>query len=221
MNDPCPECGRKFDRAPGYLLGSIYFNYGVTSFLVVVAYFSLFLSKAMTGRQLLWVLATFSLLFPLWFFRYARGLWIAFDERFDPWPSEQESRELAARNSVPARTAKRARSFPPRPPTLRLPGPADREVSEAAERADDHERHRHHKQDAIEVARHECSRRGSFSDRPSLQVGQAQALVARHNMTTTANSGKNRFPVRRRKNCMARVLVLSILGYPPTGGQRW
>lgn len=95
MNDPCPVCGRKFDRAPGYLLGSIYFNYGVTALLVVVAYFSLFLSQAMTGRQLLWVLAIFILLFPLWFFRYARGLWIAFDERFDPWPNEQESRELA------------------------------------------------------------------------------------------------------------------------------
>jgi hypothetical protein len=40
-------------------------------------------------------MTTFSLLFPLWFFRYARGLWIAFDERFDPWPNEQEARELA------------------------------------------------------------------------------------------------------------------------------
>jgi len=94
MRDPCPECGRKYDRAPGYLLGSIYFNYGVTALLLVVLYFSLYLSGTMTGRQLLYVLAAFALLFPLWFFRYARGLWIAFDELFDPWPNEQEARAL-------------------------------------------------------------------------------------------------------------------------------
>ena len=47
----------------------------------------------MSARQLLVGLAGFSVLFPLWFFRYARALWIAFDERFDPWPNEQELRE--------------------------------------------------------------------------------------------------------------------------------
>jgi uncharacterized protein (DUF983 family) len=95
MNDPCPECGRKFDRAPGYLLGAIYFNYGVTALLVVVCYFSLFLTGTLTARQLLWTLTAFSVLFPLWFFRYARALWIAFDERWDPWPNEEELREIA------------------------------------------------------------------------------------------------------------------------------
>lgn len=95
MHDRCPTCGRKFDRAPGYLLGSIYFNYGVTALLVVVLYFLLFFSKSLTGQQLLWVLSGFGLLFPLWFFRYARALWIAFDERWDPWPNEEERRSMA------------------------------------------------------------------------------------------------------------------------------
>ena len=95
MLDPCEACGRKFDRSPGYLLGSIYFNYGITALLVVVFYFSMFFTQAMTSRQLLFALTGFTLLFPLWFFRYARGLWIAFDELFDPWPNEQESQELA------------------------------------------------------------------------------------------------------------------------------
>jgi uncharacterized protein (DUF983 family) len=94
MNDPCPECGRKFDRAPGYLLGAIYFNYGVTALLVIIFYFSLFLTSTLTGRQLLWMLTAFAVLFPLWFFRYARALWIAFDERWDPWPNEEERRQL-------------------------------------------------------------------------------------------------------------------------------
>ena len=94
MNDPCESCSRKFDREPGYLLGSIYFNYGVTAVLVVVMYFTLYLSGTMTNQQRLLALAGFSLLFPLWFFRYARSLWIAFDEHFDPWPNEKEQREI-------------------------------------------------------------------------------------------------------------------------------
>jgi uncharacterized protein (DUF983 family) len=104
MNRCCSECGRLFDRAPGYLLGSIYFNYGVTALLVVIAYFSLYFSETMTGQQLLVTLSAFGVLFPLWFFRYARGLWIAFDERWDPWPNEEEARRERAA-TPPARSA--------------------------------------------------------------------------------------------------------------------
>lgn len=76
------------------MLGSIYFNYGITALLVIVIYFSLFLSQTLTSHGRLITLGIFCLLFPAWFFRYARGLWIAFDERFDPWPNENERREL-------------------------------------------------------------------------------------------------------------------------------
>ena len=92
MNDRCPVCGRRFNRAPGYLLGSIYINYGVTAVLVVVVYFSLYFGEVLDGKQLLVALTAFSVVFPLWFFRYARSLWIAFDERWDPWPNEEERR---------------------------------------------------------------------------------------------------------------------------------
>jgi hypothetical protein len=92
MNDRCEVCRRKFNRAPGYLLGSIYFNYGLTALFVVVIYNSLYFSGAMTGRQLLVLLTAFSIAFPLWFFPYARSLWIAFDERWDPWPNDEERR---------------------------------------------------------------------------------------------------------------------------------
>jgi uncharacterized protein (DUF983 family) len=97
MHDSCQICGRKFKRAPGYLLGSIYFNYGVTALMVVVLYFSLYFAEAMTSQGRLLAVGAFSLLFPLWFFRYARALWIAFDEQFDPWPNEEEQRELNKR----------------------------------------------------------------------------------------------------------------------------
>ena len=99
MNDRCPECGRLFNRAPGYLLGSIYFNYGVTALLGIVAYLSLclFYGKLVTGRSSLAALSVFTIVFALWFFRYARSLWIAFDERWDPWPNEEERRRETKR----------------------------------------------------------------------------------------------------------------------------
>ena len=99
MNDRCTVCGRRFNRAPGYLLGSIYINYGVTAGLVVVIYFSLYFGEALSGNQLLLAMTMFSVLFPLWFFRYARSMWIAFDERWDPWPNEEEARQERNRDS--------------------------------------------------------------------------------------------------------------------------
>jgi uncharacterized protein (DUF983 family) len=90
MHDRCSACGRRFNRSPGYFLGSIYFNYGVTAVIVVVAYFSFYFSETMSGTRLLALLTAFIIVFPLWFFRYARALWIAFDEALDPWPNGEE-----------------------------------------------------------------------------------------------------------------------------------
>ena len=92
MHDRCPACGRQFNRSPGYFLGSIYFNYGLTAILVVAAYFSLYFSALMSGTPLLVLLTVFIVIFPLWFFRYARSLWMALDEMLDPWPNEEERR---------------------------------------------------------------------------------------------------------------------------------
>jgi uncharacterized protein (DUF983 family) len=84
MNESCSHCGRPFDRGPGFFLGSIYFNYGITALLVIVMYFTFFFTEILTDRQTLWTLTAFGVLFPLWFFRYARALWLAFDELWDP-----------------------------------------------------------------------------------------------------------------------------------------
>jgi uncharacterized protein (DUF983 family) len=92
MVDECSVCGRKFQRGPGFFLGSIYFNYGVTAVLVIVMYFSIFFSGALTDRQLLVTMSAFVFLFPLWFFRYARSLWIAFDELWDPTQETADER---------------------------------------------------------------------------------------------------------------------------------
>lgn len=84
MHDQCAQCGRPFQRGPGFFLGSIYFNYGVTGLLVIVLYFTFFFTELLTDRQLLIFMTAFALFFPVWFFRYARALWIAFDELWDP-----------------------------------------------------------------------------------------------------------------------------------------
>ena len=93
MQPTCGHCGLKYERAPGYFLGSIYFNYGVTSLLVVVFYFSLYFAEVLTPSQLLWISAALSVAFPIWFFRYARSLWVGFDEYFDPIHKGDEPRE--------------------------------------------------------------------------------------------------------------------------------
>ena len=38
MHERCPHCGVKFEREPGFFLGSIYINYGLTALIVAVAY---------------------------------------------------------------------------------------------------------------------------------------------------------------------------------------
>jgi len=87
MHERCAHCSLSFHRGPGYYLGSIYMNYGLTALLVIILYFGLYFTRAASPETLLWTLAAFSVLFPLWFFRYARSLWLGFDYYFDP---EQE-----------------------------------------------------------------------------------------------------------------------------------
>lgn len=84
MHERCECCGFKFDRSPGYWLGSIYVNYGLTALLVTAAYFALFFTEALPQTTVLWLLVAFCVVFPLWFFRYARSIWMAFDLYFDP-----------------------------------------------------------------------------------------------------------------------------------------
>jgi uncharacterized protein (DUF983 family) len=84
MHAKCEPCGLPFEREPGFFLGSIYVNYGLTAALVTAGYFALFFSDTLSDRQRLWLLVAFSVMFPLWFFRYARSLWLGFDQLFDP-----------------------------------------------------------------------------------------------------------------------------------------
>jgi hypothetical protein len=91
MHPHCDHCGVTFEREPGFFLGSIYFNYGLTALLVIAAFLFLFFSEVIPQQHAFFILLAFSILFPLWFFRYARSLWLAFDHHVDPRPAQQET----------------------------------------------------------------------------------------------------------------------------------
>ena len=84
MNEVCPVCYLKFERAQGYWEGAIYVNYGVTTLVAVGGYFLLWTrTNLSTGTQLaIWL--PFCVLFPLWFFRYSRSLWLAVEYGLNP-----------------------------------------------------------------------------------------------------------------------------------------
>ena len=92
MNEACPACGGDFQREGGFYLGSIYFNYGLTTVIVAVAYPVLLFTHTVSNDVLLYSSLAFMLLFPLWFFRYARSLWLGFDEYCDP--REQRDKQV-------------------------------------------------------------------------------------------------------------------------------
>ena len=91
MHERCSECQYKYERAPGYFLGSIYINYGLTSVLVVIGYFTLFLTEILPHSAMLWTLGAICIVVPILFFRYARSLWCGFDQHWDPVEEESES----------------------------------------------------------------------------------------------------------------------------------
>ena len=84
MNPRVPNCNLSFEHEPGFYLGSIYVNYGITAVLVTVGYFGLFYADVMSPRALLATMTVVCIAFPLWFFRYARSLWLGFDQYWDP-----------------------------------------------------------------------------------------------------------------------------------------
>jgi uncharacterized protein (DUF983 family) len=92
MNKRCSSCGLWFERAPGYFLGSIYVNYGVTTVISMVVYL---VPMVIRGRPVTWLLApvfAFCIVFPVFFFRYARSLWLAFDHYLSPFDPKERLR---------------------------------------------------------------------------------------------------------------------------------
>ena len=86
----CRECHLPFEREPGFYLGSIYFNYGLTALIVTISYFAMYFGTEISQTAALVSLMAFCVLFPLWFFRYARSLWLGMDQYLDPVERREE-----------------------------------------------------------------------------------------------------------------------------------
>jgi len=80
----CPACRLTFEREPGYFVGAIYLNYGVTVLVAIAGYFALdaVLAPPPLAQVTLW--AAFAVAFPFWFFRYSKSLWLSLDHLVDP-----------------------------------------------------------------------------------------------------------------------------------------
>ena len=79
MEPACESCGLDLVREPGFYLGSIYVNYGVTALATMGLYGLLVLSAGFSAETALAVCLAAAVLLPLWLFRYARALLLAID----------------------------------------------------------------------------------------------------------------------------------------------
>jgi uncharacterized protein (DUF983 family) len=86
MAEACALCGLKFERAQGYFVGAIYINYAVTTGIAVCGFFLLWGLLGFSTRDQLLVLVPIVVIFPLWFFRYSRSLWLALEWSFNQEP---------------------------------------------------------------------------------------------------------------------------------------
>jgi uncharacterized protein (DUF983 family) len=82
MPAACALCGLRYERAQGYWVGAIYVSYGVTSIIAVTGFFLTWPAWSMTAELIVW--GAFVVLFPLWFFRYSRSLWLALELFLNP-----------------------------------------------------------------------------------------------------------------------------------------
>lgn len=83
MHRCCRHCGLTFLREPGYYLGSIYINYGLTALIVTFSYVIGRFALNVPTQYLVWPLVLFCLVFPILIFRHARAFWLALDCRMD------------------------------------------------------------------------------------------------------------------------------------------
>lgn len=90
MEPKCSECGLVYERDGGYFLGSSYVNYGFTALSLTVAYISLHFGAGWSNTVLAGPLVAWVILFPLFFFRYARAIWLGMDFYFDATGFEED-----------------------------------------------------------------------------------------------------------------------------------
>jgi uncharacterized protein (DUF983 family) len=96
MAPGCDRCGLSFEREPGFYLGSIYVNYGVTVIVTLAAYAGIVLGLGGSHEAALATCLAIAVLLPVVFFRHARSLLLALDASVNRHPSGQLATDPAA-----------------------------------------------------------------------------------------------------------------------------
>jgi uncharacterized protein (DUF983 family) len=76
MRETCEVCGVRFERRSGESVGGVMINLVVLEVLFVVGFFAVDLSTDIPPMHQLPFWVTFSVLFPVLFYRSSRGLWV-------------------------------------------------------------------------------------------------------------------------------------------------
>ncbi|MFM7107763.1 MAG: DUF983 domain-containing protein [Planctomycetaceae bacterium] len=79
MHADCAACGASFAREPGFYLGSIYLNYGVTVIVTGALYAALAGGCGVAPEAALAACLVVAVVLPVVFFRHARSLLLAID----------------------------------------------------------------------------------------------------------------------------------------------
>ena len=79
MHEACPACGASFMPEPGFYLGSIYVNYGVTVLVTGGLYALLVAGCGVSAERALAACLAVAVILPVVFFRHARSLLLALD----------------------------------------------------------------------------------------------------------------------------------------------
>jgi hypothetical protein len=79
MEPECSHCGYSYRREPGFYLGSIYINYGVTAIGTILLYALMVMGVGTTHERALVVSVVVAGVLPIVMFRWARALLLALD----------------------------------------------------------------------------------------------------------------------------------------------
>ena len=84
MRHECSRCRLKFEREQGFFVGAIYVNYAVTVLIALTGFLLLdyYAGISLSRQLMLW--GSFTVCFPILFFRHSRSLWLSLAYLFDP-----------------------------------------------------------------------------------------------------------------------------------------
>jgi uncharacterized protein (DUF983 family) len=103
MHEACGRCGLSFAREPGFYLGSIYVNYGVTVIVTGGLYGLLVLGCGLSPETALaWCLAV-AVALPILFFRHARSFLLALDSSVNRHQSTRDAATTTGDGGMPSR----------------------------------------------------------------------------------------------------------------------